>query len=249
MLRAPGSSVKISAPSTTPKQSLPEAPQPVKPASIVLVGTSHVSRQSEHDVKEAIQNGDVIAIELDRGRAQGLLSGKRAGFGELRAHLGLRTALLATTLRWLQERIAASLDVTPGLEMKTALEASAAAGKPVALIDRDISVTMHRLRAAFGWREFLQMAKDSLRRRRVPVHPSDDFVLQILGEMRERYPRLYTVMVAERDVHMASALVKLADRYAGKRIIVVVGKGHVPGMRAILEERSLAVEVFTHTQR
>jgi len=239
--------MNISAPSTTkPVPSVDDALE-LPPATLMLVGTSHVSKQSARDVEDAILDADVVAIELDRGRAQGLLSGKRAGFGELRAHLGLRTALLATTLRWLQERIAASLDVTPGLEMKTALENAGKAKKTVALIDRDISVTMHRLRAAFGWREFLQLCKDSFRRRKVPVHPTDDFVDQILGEMREKYPRLYTVMVAERDVYMAGALVKLAEHYRGKRIVAIVGKGHVPGMREQIRylNDSLKVSVWT----
>lgn len=214
-----------------------------KPATIVLVGTSHVSAQSAHDARDAIATADVVAIELDRGRAEGLLSGRRASFSELRRHLGLRTALLATTLRWLQERIAASLDVTPGLEMKAALEASAHAKKPVALIDRNIAVTMHRLRAAFGWREMLQMARDAFRRRQVPVHPSDDFVEKVLLEMQERYPRLYTVMVAERDTYMAGALVKLAEHHRGKHLVAIVGKGHVPGMLKQIRYLNDALEV------
>ena len=216
----------------------------LKPATITLVGTSHVSKQSAHDAQAAIATADLVAIELDHGRAQGLLSGKRATFGELRKHLGFRTALLATTLRWLQERIASSLDVTPGLEMKAALETAAKANKPVALIDREITVTMHRLRAAFGAREFLQMCKDAFRRRKIPVHPSDDFVVQILGEMKQHYPRLYRAMVAERDEHMANALVRLAERYRGQHIVAIVGKGHVPGMRILLEEKGLSPTIF-----
>lgn len=220
-----------------------------KPASIILVGTSHVSKQSAHDAEAAIATADLVAIELDAGRAQGLLSGRRASFGELRRHLGLRTALLATVLRWLQERIASSLDVTPGLEMKASLEAAARAKKPVALIDREIAVTMHRLRMAFGVREFLQMCKDAFRRRKVPVHPSDDFVLQILDEMKQHYPRLYRVMVSERDEHMAGALVRLANHHPGQRIVAIVGKGHVPGMCAILEEHNLAPSTFKSGSR
>lgn len=220
-----------------------------KPATILLVGTSHVSTQSAQDVRDAIEHADVVAIELDRGRAEGLMSGRRASFNELRRHLGFRTALLATVLRWLQERIAASLDVTPGLEMKAALDAAAHAKKPAALIDRNIAVTMHRLRVAFGWREFVQMARDAFTRRKVPVHPSDDFVEKLLLEMRERYPRLYNVMVAERDQYMASALVKLARHYEGQRIVAIVGKGHVPGMIEQIRYLNEGVSVTTWTSR
>ena len=77
------------------------------------------------------------------------------------------------------------------------------------------------------------------------MHPSDDFVVQILGEMKQHYPRLYRAMVAERDEHMANALVRLAERYRGQHIVVIVGKGHVPGMRAVLEDQGLAPIIFT----
>jgi pheromone shutdown protein TraB len=194
-----------------------------------------------------VPRADVVAIELDRGRAEGLLSGKRATFNELRKHLGIRTALFAITLRWLQERIAAHLDVAPGIDMKAALIAASNHKKTVALIDRDIAVTMHRLRSSFGFRELLQLFRDVFRRRTIPLDPSDDVVLGVLAEMHERYPRLYTALVTERDEYMASALVNLATRYPGKRILAIVGKGHVPGMLTQIRYLNAAASVSAWT--
>jgi pheromone shutdown protein TraB len=198
---------------------------------IILLGTSHVSKQSGKDVKEAIAHADIIALELDAARAEGLLSKKQATFTELRKALGLKSAIITTILRSLQQRIGKSVGVEPGVEMLAALKEASRQQKHVALIDRDIRVTMQRLSASFGWPEIRQMSKDFFRRREIPVHPDDDLVDELIGEMRKSYPRIYKAMVAERDVHMARILVHIAEQNPEKTILAVVGKGHVPGMR------------------
>jgi pheromone shutdown protein TraB len=225
------------------KEHAGEPPKELPLGRIVLLGTSHVSAQSAKEVEEAVPTADVVAIELDAGRAQGLLSGQKATFKQLRKHLGFRTAVLAATMRWLQERIAASLDVAPGLEMKSALECAIKHNKPIALIDREVALTMHRLRSSLGWKEFVQFAKDAFRRRKIPIHPSDDFVSQILIEMKGHYPRIYAAMVSERDEHMAGVLARLAYKYRGKTIVAVVGKGHVPGIKEQIRYLNANIEV------
>lgn len=197
---------------------------------ITLLGTSHVSTQSKHEVEHAIAEHDIIAIELDAGRAQGLLSEREASFSELRAALGTKAAVMAALMRSIQKRIGKSVGVMPGVEMKAALHAAHAAHKPVVLIDRDVRVTLKRLSSNFGWQEIKAMAKDMFRKRAVPIHPSDDVVEELVIEMKEQYPRIYRVMIEERDVYMSKVLIHVARQEPEKRILAIVGKGHVPGM-------------------
>lgn len=196
---------------------------------ITILGTSHISKQSSKEVKEAIEETDIVCIELDAGRAQGLLEKKQATFKELRQALGLKAAIMTSILRSLQQRLAKDVDVLPGVEMRTALLAAMQGGKQIFLIDRDIRTTMQRLSKAFGWGEAWQLVKD-FRPRKIPIHPDDDLVLQLMKELKQHYPRIYKVMVSERDKYMAAALVEIQLANPEKRVLVVVGKGHVSGM-------------------
>jgi len=173
------------------------------------------------------------------------MTGERATFSDLRAGLGLRTALVAYSLRSLQERIAKSLDVVPGLEMKVALEESNKAGKTVALIDRDVRVTLRRLSASIGWQEFRAFFGDLFRRRKVSIHPSDELVLVLLNEMKARYPRVYAAMVSERDLYMIHQVLALRAAYPEQVILVIVGKGHIPGMSKLLNQSKTPHQVLS----
>lgn len=215
------------------------------PSSITLLGTSHVSTVSVREVHEAIPEQDIICVELDRGRAEGLFSGKRATFSEMRAAFGLRTAVMANILRFFQEKIAKQLGVVPGIEMKTAIVAAAKANKKIILIDRDIRITMTRVSASFGRKEIWQLCKDFFRPKKMSFHPSDDVVEQLLGELQQQYPRLYRALVSERDIYMARALVHLAEQNPGKRLLAVVGKGHVPGMLNQIKYLKPGIDVDT----
>jgi pheromone shutdown protein TraB len=196
---------------------------------LTILGTSHVSERSRDEVRDAMQHADLVAIELDHGRAQGLLEEREATFSELRAALGMKAALMASVMRSLQKRIAKSAGVLPGVEMRFALKEAQAQHKHILLIDRDIRVTLKRLSNNFGWPEVKQMIKD-LRPRKIPLHPDDDLVAQLMAEMKHTYPRIYTVMVSERDEYMAKALVHIARENPDKHLLAVVGKGHVAGM-------------------
>lgn len=216
---------------------------------ITIVGTSHVSKQSAQDVRDAVEHANIIAIELDAGRAHALLSGKRATFTELRRALGLRAATIASILRFAQERIAAAVGVVPGVEMKEALLLAAKQQKRVAFIDREIQITAQRLTKALGWRELRQFCKDLLKPKKVSLHPTDEVVLALLTELKAKYPRVYTAVVSERDDHMARSLLAVQERNPGTSIVAVVGKGHVPGMLERINYLNADAQVSVWTSR
>ena len=197
---------------------------------ITILGTSHVSTRSQREVRAAIPDAGIVAIELDAGRAGALLTNKRATFSELRQALGVKGALLASVLRWFQEKIAKDLGVVPGIEMRAALLECKKQQKIVGLIDRPVQVTLQRLSKNFGWPEIRQMLRDFGKKQQLSIHPDDDLVAQLLEQMKDKYPRIYRVMVSERDLYMARALLHLVEQYPGQNILAIVGKAHVPGL-------------------
>lgn len=197
---------------------------------ITILGTSHVSTRSQREVRAAIPDAGIVAIELDAGRAGALLTNKRATFSELRQALGVKGALLASVLRWFQEKIAKDLGVVPGIEMRAALLECKKQQKIVGLIDRPVQVTLQRLSKNFGWPEIRQMLRDFGKKQQLSIHPDDDLVAQLLEQMKDNYPRIYRVMVSERDLYMARALLHLVEQYPGQNILAIVGKAHVPGL-------------------
>ena len=70
----------------------------------------------------------------------------------------------------------------------------------------------------------------------------DDVVTQLMGELREFSPGAATALLDERDAYIAGSLVELQtqtlekfDQNASRKIVAVVGAGHVAGIKNLLE--------------
>jgi len=129
--------------------------------SVRVVGTAHVSEESVADVERAIEEErpDVVAVELDEGRYRQLR-------GEDPEDLDAADLLRGNTvfqflaywmLSYVQTRLGDRFDVRPGAEMLAAVEAAEAIGAEVALVDRDIQVTVQRFWARLSTLEKLKL--------------------------------------------------------------------------------------------
>mgnify|MGYP000521085337 CR=1 FL=1 len=136
-----------------------DTPQEV--GNVTLVGTAHVSEASVTAATETITNRapGVVAVELDAGRYRQLR-------GDTPDDLDPKELLRGNTvfqlvaywmLSYIQARLGDTFDIRPGAEMLAAIEAAEAAEIPVALIDRDIAVTMQRFWTKMRRRERLEM--------------------------------------------------------------------------------------------
>ncbi|MFT4308903.1 MAG: TraB/GumN family protein [Candidatus Woesearchaeota archaeon] len=216
------------------------------PSAVMLVGTSHVAEESLMMVSEAVNkfNPDVIAIELDKGRVDSLNSSKKASFWEVARHAGLFAGLFYSIGRILQERIGDSLGIKPGSDMIHAMNIAKSNNIPIALIDRDIRITLARLKripTREKWRFFFdiitgRMADKKMKKIDLRKVPADELVDMVLGIMKDRYPAFYSILVDERNHVMASNVKRLSKHY--DRILVVVGKGHAPGLKEIFKKSS-----------
>jgi pheromone shutdown-related protein TraB len=212
---------------------------------VVVVGTAHVSRESVDLVEGAIAElaPDAVCVELDAKRFEALSRPDRFESLDLRevirtrqlATLGLNLALAAY-----QRSLGVALGVRPGAELLAAARAAEEAGIPVALCDRDVRVTLRRAwRALSFWKRSLllatffgalferqELSEDDLRELR-----RTDVLSRLLHELGEAFPGLKRVLIDERDAYLAERI----RETPGRRVLAVVGAGHVAGLVRRLE--------------
>ncbi len=129
--------------------------------SVSVLGTAHVSQASVDEVNETIdrEQPDVVAVELDEGRYRQMQGGTPDDI-EPKDLLSGNTVfqfLAYWMLSYVQSRLGERFDVEPGADMRAAIEAAKRNGSGVALVDRDIQVTIQRFWRGLTLTEKLKM--------------------------------------------------------------------------------------------
>ncbi len=219
--------------------------------NVKIIGTSHIAPQSLKEVKRAIieTKPHILALELDRGRLNALMSNKRGRRVPI-SEIGLKGYIFYLLGSYLQRKIGDKIGIMPGAEMKLAIKMAKKHRIKVALIDRDIRVTLRRLSQAIGWREKLNFIVDLIRGvlfgrqelERLGLStidltkvPEEDIIERLIKRVRERYPGAYLALIEERNQIMANRIIDLALRDPDKRILVIVGAGHKQGIEEAIE--------------
>lgn len=222
---------------------------------IWLVGTAHVSQRSVDLVRAVIERErpDVVCIELDHGRHEALSQEKRFAEQDLREVMRkkqIATLMLNLILASYQRRLGLKLGVAPGSELLEAARVAERLGIPIALCDREVRVTLRRAWRSISWWQRVRLlselaasvvespdvSEDDLARLR-----NQDVVSEVMNELGRMMPDLKRVLIDERDAYLAHMILE-AD---GRRIVAVVGAGHVEGMKGRLErgERANLAEI------
>ncbi len=209
--------------------------------NLEIIGTAHVSKESIEEVKEAIieHHPDVVAVELDLNRYQNMMAEKNgeekqgANMKDIIRGNKVNIFLVSMFLSYLQKRIGNELGVKPGSEMIAAIETAEEIGAKVALIDRDISVTLKR---ALNKMSFLEKTKfvfglitSVFRKDEIDDIESikdEDTLSEVMEYFKKMSPQAYNVLVTERDAYMAQSILDLNE----DNIVVVVGAGHKTGI-------------------
>jgi pheromone shutdown-related protein TraB len=227
---------------------------------IVVIGTAHVSRESVELVRRAIAelHPEAVAIELDPKRFEALSRPDRFESLDLRevirnrqlATLGLNLALAAY-----QRSLGLALGVKPGAELLEAAQCAEQAGIPVALCDRDVRVTLRRAWHALSfWKrvvlltgfsaalfERAELSEEDLRELR-----RTDVLSRLLAELGRAFPGLKRVLIDERDAYLAERI----RQTPGRRIVAVVGAGHLEGVvRALERDEPVDLAALSTTPR
>jgi pheromone shutdown-related protein TraB len=214
--------------------------------NIYIIGTSHVAKESILRVKENFSkiNPDIIALELDRNRVYALEHNiKRPKNFDLLKQLGLNGFLFFLFGEFIQTKIGKVVKIDPGAEMKEALDLAKNNQKKIALIDREINITLKRFSKYFKKREIINILIDTIKnplknqtKFDLTTIPSDELVSIIVNHAKTRYPSLFKILIDERDKFMANKLTVISKNHPEDKILAVVGAGHVNGMLTYLKE-------------
>ncbi len=218
------------------------------PDNLKIIGTAHVSEKSVEEVKNTILEcePDIVAVELDAARYQNLLNEKNGvqqdkeiKIREILKGNNLTMFLVSGLLSYFQRKIGDEVGVKPGSEMLAAAEAAEEAGARIALIDRDIQITLKR---ALNRMSFWEKAKfvysiiasfftdEDEVIEDIESIKQGDALEEVMKYFQEMSPRAYEVLVKERDIYMAQMLLNLEGN-----VVAVVGAGHKQGIQKNME--------------
>lgn len=216
---------------------------------LTLLGTAHVSQASADEVRELIRSGefDAVAIELCTSRYQSLVQPNAMAKLDLfqvlkQGKAGMVAASLA--LGAFQQRVAEQSGIEPGAEMRTAVKETQRAGLPLYLIDREIGVTLKRIYQNVPWYKRFSLISgllgSVLSRQKVSSEEIEklkqgDVLESTFAEFAEQSQTLYEPLITERDRYMALKLIEELPDGESKRVLVVIGAGHLKGMKDHLE--------------
>src|SRR5665647_705901 len=216
-------------------------------AEIKIVGTAHVSQQSVDEVRAAIADfaPDVVAIELDNARFTALKKQARdPSVSDVLEVKNFNSLLVQWLLAYLQRKIGIDVGVEPGAEMKIAIEEAELRGIPIALVDRDIRLTLLRFWSSLGFIEKIKMfwalitsiaEIDNGQEIDIESLKEQNVIDAVMEEFRKFSPNGARALIDERDAFIAHQLILLKVQRPEGRILAVVGAGHRQGISNFLD--------------
>jgi pheromone shutdown-related protein TraB len=219
----------------------------------ILVGTAHISRESVDLVREVIEKErpDCVCLELDAQRYEALSQKRRWEALDLREVIRkkqLAALLMNLMLASYQKRLGGKLGVMPGSELLEAAKVADELEIPISLCDRDIRVTLRRAWGALSmWKKAMLIATfvasafedPELSEEELNRIKQKDVLSELMAELGEAMPALKTALIDERDGYLAQKI----RSSSGKKLVAVVGAGHVEGMhKAILADREIDLD-------
>ncbi|MDR3311752.1 MAG: TraB/GumN family protein [Spirochaetaceae bacterium] len=222
---------------------------------IIMVGTAHISEASIREVREniAAEKPDCVAVELDEQRLESMKNPgawKTLDIGKvLREKKGL--VLLANLmLASFQRRMGSDVGIKPGAEMEAAVNAAEEAAIPVALVDRPIQVTLRRawaMNSLWGKCKLLGIlfssafSRETVSAQEIEELKRGNAMDAMMTELAAYLPAVKQVLIDERDFFLASRIWQASVPPGGvppaapqRRVLAVLGAGHVPGVAAHL---------------
>ena len=216
--------------------------------NLTIIGTSHIAIESIKEVEKQIPKIKpfIIALELDKKRFQSLASRKKR---KIRIRdikkFGLKGWLFNLIGSWIERKLGKIIGVTPGSEMKKAINLAKKLKSNIALIDQDITITLKKLSKRLTWKEKFRFIADIFKSFFVKGEikfdlrkvPSEKIIEELTLKVKKRYPTFYTTLIKERNLFMAKALYNLITKYPNKQIVAIVGAGHTPAIINLIKKQ------------
>jgi len=208
---------------------------------IILIGTAHVSRESADLVDQVIEEEkpDTVCIELCQSRYKSIIQKDQWQNTNLLKVIREKKAFLLLSnlmLAYFQKKIGQKLGIKPGEEIMRAIQAAEAVGAPIHLADRDIHVTLSRTWRLMGlWTKIKLLVQfvasageaDNIKEEDIEKMKREDVLETLLSEIGDSLPEIRSILIDERDRYLAQKI----RTAPGKKIVAVVGAGHIPGIQ------------------
>jgi pheromone shutdown-related protein TraB len=206
----------------------------------ILLGTAHVSRESVEEVERIItdERPGRVCVEIDASRYNAMTEGRN--WSSLNIYQVIRQKkgflLLGNlVLSSFQRRLGIDLGVKPGEEMLKAIKTAEALHIPFSFSDREIQITLRRAWAKTGlWGKSKLLAAmissvistEKLAPEEIEELKKKSELEGMMEELAAYLPSVKEVLIDERDSYLAAHIYACGE----KRVLAVVGAGHVPGI-------------------
>ena len=220
-------------------------------ANLRLLGTAHIATSSVEAVRKQIAEyqPDIVAVELCQSRHDTLVSDRRLdkeGLLKVMKEGKAPMVLLQSMLSAEQRKLGINEGQQPGAELLAAVEAANDVGCEVALVDRDIQTTLRRawkrMRLREKWRLLTSLLEDEEDEEDLDVNEllqDSDLLSSMMEELKGFSPGAGEVLIDERDAYIAA---KLSALNSEKRILAVLGSGHLNGVAEKLNEKPHSID-------
>ena len=214
-------------------------------ATITLLGTAHVSKESVALVEKKIlsKDFDCIAVELCPARYENLKNKswwQNLDIYEVFKKKKASLLLINLALSAYQRRLADKVGVEAGKEMIRATELATENGIRLEVVDRDISTTLHRLVTKVSFWQKIKIFSglivgiflgEEVDKDQIENLKKGDMLHSVIEEFGDSLPQIKKVLIDERDEFMAGKLSMLTmSENPPKNILAIVGAGHLVGM-------------------
>ncbi|MBT3865526.1 hypothetical protein HOF78_00295 [Candidatus Woesearchaeota archaeon] len=206
-----------------------------------------MSKDSLTEVEKTIlkEKPNMVAIELDKDRFLTMIHKRKKG-SALKAirQIGIKGYTFGILGAWLEKKISKVTKSSPGAEMKQAIKIAKKENIPIALIDKDIKLTLKGISKNITWKEKIRFVREFLKvlfmknKHRgfdISKVPTEEKISELTKQLKVFYPSLYKVLITERDIHMSKGLYKIARD--NTKVVAVVGAGHINGITNLLKKQ------------
>lgn len=217
---------------------------------IGILGTAHVSESSRREVRGLIESGEyeAVAVELCKSRHKTITDPGSLARMDLWQVIRERRVFAIAALLVLggcQQRIAERFGIEAGGELKEAVALAASRGLPLAVIDREVGLTLKRLYFGVSWWRRPALLSSLL----AGLFYTDEITEEEIEEVKRSETletafrhlplmegELEEVLIHERDRYMAAKIRKFVSENKPASLLAVVGAGHLEGLRRELSD-------------
>ena len=228
-----------------------EAPVVDVHPSLRLLGTAHIATSSVEAVRQQIAEyqPDIVAVELCQSRYDTLVNDRRLdkeGLLKVIKEGKAPMVLLQSMLSAEQRKLGLDEGQQPGAELLAAVQAGEEAGCEVALVDRDIQTTLRRawkrMKFKEKWNLLRSLLEDDDEDEELDVNEllaNTDLLSSMMDELKGFSPGAGEVLIDERDAYISA---KLGALDTNKRVLAVLGAGHLKGVERHIARDDISIE-------